>query len=192
MSGWSVRIPRRILNADYALPVGHLPRGTYPPSRATNPALATPLWTAKPSQRRETYPRHGSLRPAGDGGQYTLPGELSIFSPPGSLLPVISLRCPAVLISHYYCRYYLKSLCPNYVRVDFQSRCNWVPVFYKERLPIWAPQPSYPLNPIPLGKTGQTYWHLTTRNDCQGCSMTAGTYSLTCHPKHSHWCLRYT
>ena len=132
MSGWSVTIPRRILNADYALPVGHLPRGTYPPSKATNPALATPLWTAKPSQRRETYPRHGSLRPAGDGGQYTLPEELSIYSPPGSLLPVISLRYPAVLISHYYCRYYLKSLCPNYVRVDFQSRCNWVPVFYKE------------------------------------------------------------
>ena len=96
-----MRITRRISNADYALPVGHLPRGTYPPSRATNPALAIPLWTVKPSQRRETYPRHGSLRPARDGGQYTLPGEFSIYSSRGRYSPSSAsnaLRCLYLII----------------------------------------------------------------------------------------------
>ncbi|PZC77688.1 hypothetical protein B5X24_HaOG203055 [Helicoverpa armigera] len=53
---------------DHALPVGpaspaHSPVTTYPPSRAANPALATPLWSANEGKPRggRPIPRHASL-----------------------------------------------------------------------------------------------------------------------------------
>ena len=83
---------------------------------------------------------------------------------------------------------------PNHVGVGFQSnRIQLSTSALQEATAYLTSSTQLPGQPdTPWLDWCQTYWLLTTRNDCQGCSMTAGTYSLTCHPKHSQWCLRYT
>ncbi|PZC82394.1 hypothetical protein B5X24_HaOG210435 [Helicoverpa armigera] len=58
--------------------------GPASPSRAVNPALATPLWSANEGKPKDRRP---SLRQAGDGGQYTLPGALGYIAPRGRYSP---------------------------------------------------------------------------------------------------------
>ena len=63
--------------------------------------------------------------------------------------------------------------------------CSWIPVFYMERLPFWPPQPSYWVTryrSVRLVVRLSGFWlPVTTVKDLQ---MTAGTYDLTCHPRH--------
>ena len=102
-----VRIPRRTLNADHALPVGpaspaHSPLTTrhLPSEHCSSDSTLTGRW--RQAKRRETYPPSCFTPASRRWGTVYSPRSTRIYSPAGSLLPVIHLRCPVGLIRYYY------------------------------------------------------------------------------------------
>ncbi|PZC71082.1 hypothetical protein B5X24_HaOG214153 [Helicoverpa armigera] len=94
--------------------------------------------------------------------------------------------CRCLCIRHHH----LSSLFPmfNYVGVGFQFNRMQVSTSvlqeataYLTSSPQLPGQPKYRLVRLAVGLSG---FLLLICNDCQGYSMTAGTYSLSCFPKH--------